>query len=195
MGQIAHGDRLAIVTNGHGPGTLAADIAADRGVALAELAPATEDALAAMLPFNVAHRNPVNVRGDATPERFAAAVAATLADANVDAALALHVPRPVMGATDIARAVAAVARGSSKPVLGAWLGALDRQEVREALEAGGIANFYTPENAVDAFSFLAAYRRNQNGCSRCLRRSRAATASLHVAERIRDVRWQRVGAY
>jgi acetyltransferase len=46
-------------------------------------------------------------------------------------------------------------------VLAAWLGALDRPEVREALEAGGIANFYTPENAVEAFSFLAAYSRHQ----------------------------------
>ena len=46
-------------------------------------------------------------------------------------------------------------------MLGAWLGALDRPDVHEALEAGGIANFYTPENAVEAFSFLAAYRRNQ----------------------------------
>ena len=50
---------------------------------------------------------------------------------------------------------------ASKPVLAAWLGAIDRPEVREALEAGGIANFYTPENAVEAFSFLAAYRRHQ----------------------------------
>ena len=55
----------------------------------------------------------------------------------------------------------AVARASDKPVLGAWLGAIDRREVDDALEAGGIANFYTPENAVEAFSFLAAYRRNQ----------------------------------
>lgn len=161
MGRIARGDHLAIVTNGHGPGTLAADIAADRGVTLAELTPATEAALAKILPFDDTHHNPVNVRGDATPERFAAAVSATLADPDVDAVLALHVPRPVMGATDIARAVAVVARGSSKPVLGAWLGAVDRHEVHQALEAGGIANFYTPENAVDAFSFLAAYRRNQ----------------------------------
>lgn len=161
MGKIPRRDHLAIVTNGHGPGTLAADSASDRGVPLAALAPETERALAAVLPPHVACTNPVNVRGDAPPERFAAAVAATLTDPNVDAVLALHVQRPLTGATDVARAVAGVARGSSKPVLGAWLGAIDSHEVREALEAGGIANFYTPENAVEAFSFLAAYRRNQ----------------------------------
>ena len=36
-----------------------------------------------------------------------------------------------------------------------------RKENLAALEKGGIANFYTPENAVEAFSFLAAYRKNQ----------------------------------
>ena len=161
MGRIPRGDHLAIVTNGHGPGTLAADSAADRGVALARLSADTRRALAELLPPNVAPTNPVNVRGDAPPERLAAAVAATLADPNVDAVLALHVPRPAMAATDAARAVAGVARGSPKPVISAWLGARNRVEVQSALEAGGIANFYTPENAVEAFSFLAAYRRHQ----------------------------------
>jgi acetyltransferase len=199
MGRIARGDHLAIVTNGHGPGTLAADIAADRGVTLADLAPETEAAFRTMLPFNVPTRNPVNVRGDASPERFAAAVAATLADPNVDAVLALHVPRPVMGATDIARTVAAVARGSPKPVLGAWLGAVDRQEVREALEAGGIANFYTPENAVDAFSFLAAYRRYQEWLLEVPSpQPEPQPPDLPVAERIRNrvvaARRRRLGA-
>jgi acetyltransferase len=52
-------------------------------------------------------------------------------------------------------------RDLDKPVLGAWLGALDRRDVQAALEQGGVVNFYTPENAVTAFSFLAAYRRNQ----------------------------------
>ena len=161
MGKLPRGDHLAIVTNGHGPGTMAADSAADRGVPLAVLSAQTEKALAALLPANVAIRNPVNVRGDATPERMAAAVSAALADPQVDAVLALHVQRPATGATDVARAVAEVARAASKPVLGAWLGAIGRREVRDALEAGGVPDFYTPEHAVEAFSFLAAYRHNQ----------------------------------
>ncbi|MBK8689978.1 MAG: GNAT family N-acetyltransferase [Betaproteobacteria bacterium] len=161
MGKQPRGDRLAIVTNGHGPGTLAADSAADRGVPLAELSPETDKALAAVLPPNVASRNPINVRGDATPERMAAAVSALLADPQVDAVLALHVQRPATGATDAARAVATVARSATKPVLAAWLGAIGQREVRDALEAGGVPDFYTPEHAVEAFSFVAAYRRNQ----------------------------------
>ena len=161
MHRIARGDRLAIVTNGHGPGMLAADSAADRGMVLADLMAATKATLGRVLPPGVVCRNPINVRGDATPARFAAALEAALSDAQVDAALVLHVPRPATGATDAARAVAAVARRAEKPVLSVWLGAVDRRESSEALEAGGIANFYTPEHAVEAFSYLAAYRHHQ----------------------------------
>ena len=161
MGRIPRGNRLAIVANGRGPGVLAADCAADTGVALARFAKETVAGLDALLPPEIPRANPVDVRGDAQPARLAAAVATVLADPNVDAMLVLHVPRPIVGASEAAHAVAAVARGSDKPVLGAWLGAVDRTDLHAALEAGGAANFFTPENAVDAFAFLAAYRRNQ----------------------------------
>ena len=161
MHRISRGDRLAIVTSGHGPGMLAADSAADRGIALTKLSPATKKILEGVVPPNIACCNPINVRSDASPARMAAAVDTALADQDVDAVLVLHVPQPGIGATDAARAVSAVAARSTKPVLGAWLGAVDRKEVTGALEAGGVANFYTPENAVEAFSFLAAYRHHQ----------------------------------
>lgn len=161
VGRIPRGDRLAIVSNGHGPGVLAADAARDAGVLLATLAPATLAALDRVLPVGMRRRNPLDVRGDASASRFAGAVEVVLADPGVDAVVALHVPRPVAGAVEAARAVAAVARAADKPILGAWLGALVRPPVQEALEAGGVANYYTPEIAVEAFSFLATYRRNQ----------------------------------
>jgi len=199
MGRIPAGNRLAIVANGRGPGLLAADGAAAAGVVLAQLAPATVDALSALLPPEIERSNPVDVRGDAPPARLAAAVAATLADPGVDAVLALHVPRPIIGALESARAVAGVARGSTKPVLAAWLGALNRQGVHEALEAGGIANFFTPENAVNAFAFLAAYKRNQEW----LLEVPASThdpeppdlaVAEHLRERAASARWQTLPA-
>jgi acetyltransferase len=161
LGRIPQGDRLAIVANGRGPGMLAADSAVVAGVRLAELGENTRRALDALLPEGMDRSNPVDVRGDATPARFADAVSTVLSDSNVDAVVALHVPRPIIGAVEAAQAVASAAREAKKPVLGAWLGAIDRPAVKEALDAGHVANFYTPENAVDAFGFLAAYRRNQ----------------------------------
>ncbi len=160
-GRIPQGARLAIVSNGRGPALLAADSAADRQVKLAAFTDTTIDRLQALTVDDGPHGNPVDVRGDTPSERLAAAVDAALGDANVDAVVALHVPRPSAPAIDAARALAAVAGRHSKPLLAAWLGALDRQEVHAALEAGGVPNFYTPENAVEALSFLLAYRNNQ----------------------------------
>ena len=161
LGRSVAGDRLAVVTNGRGPELMAADRALDAGVQLAVFTPDTVARLDAVLPPESSRDNPLDVGGNATPEQIAAVVGTVLADANTDAVLTLHVPLPAAPSTDAARAVAATSRGSSKLMLAAWLGSLDHTEARQALEAGGIADFFTPENAVDAFSFLAAYRRNQ----------------------------------
>src|SRR5262249_26593987 len=160
-GRIPRGNRLAIVTNGRGPGLLAADCAADNGVQLAAFSDPARAALAALLPANVKPSNPVDVCGEGSPERVGAAVRAVLDDPMTDAGLALPVAVRAAPPTDTARAVAEGAKGAAKPVLAAWLGAVDRPEVRAALEAAGIPDFFTPENAVEAFSFLTAYRRNQ----------------------------------
>jgi acetyltransferase len=160
-GRIPRSDRLAIVSNGRGPALLAADRVAERGVELAHFGAATIAALDALLPADSPRANPVDLRGDAPAARMADAVARVLDDPSVDAVVALHVARPSMPAEEAARRVGEVARQARKPVLGAWLGALDRPGVQAALDAGDIVNFYTPENAVDAFSFLATYRRNQ----------------------------------
>ena len=161
LGRIPRGDRLAIVSNGRGPGVLAADAALDAGVSLAVLDEATVQVLDRILPRELSRANPVDVRGDAPAQRFASALEAVLADPGVDAVVALHVPRPVVSAVEAAVAVAGVARDAVKPVLGAWLGAIERPSVQDALHLGNVANYYTPEIAVEAFSFLAAYRRNQ----------------------------------
>jgi acetyltransferase len=160
-GRIPRRNRLAIVTNGRGPGLLAIDRAAETGVVLADLSAATRRALATLLPPEADPGNPVDVRGEATPERFGKAVTAVLADPGVDAVLALHVPVPAAPPVATAEAVAAAARTADKPVLAAWLGVIDQPEARSALESGGVANFFTPEIAVDAFASVAAYRRNQ----------------------------------
>ncbi len=161
MARIPRGDRLAIVANGRGAALLAADRAFDLGMPLAALSKATRERLDTLLPGESARSNPVDVRGYATAADYAATLAATLADDNVDAVVALYVPRPIDSPQDMARAAAQVAQASGKPVLAAWLGAVDRNAAHAALEAGGVANFYTPENAVEGFAFLAAYRRNQ----------------------------------
>ncbi|HEU4353597.1 MAG TPA: bifunctional acetate--CoA ligase family protein/GNAT family N-acetyltransferase [Burkholderiales bacterium] len=159
--RFPEGEQLAILTNGGGPGVMAADSAAENGVSLAQLSEGTVAALDKNLPPQWSHGNPIDIIGDASPERFAVSAAAALADPGVDALLVLYSPVAVTAPEDAARALAGAVRGSRKPVLAAWLGDINPTASRMFLESHGIPNFYTPENAVEAFSFLCAYRRNQ----------------------------------
>jgi acetyltransferase len=161
IGRIPQGDRVAIIANGRGPALLAADRAVTIGVKLATLAAPTLARLEQLLPGESMRGNPLDLRGDATVAGYGDATRTVLADAEVDAVVVLNVPRPSASPEAAARAVADIARAARKPVLAAWLGSVDRRDVSATLEAGGVANFYTPENAIEAFAFLASYRRNQ----------------------------------
>ncbi|MEO8202518.1 MAG: bifunctional acetate--CoA ligase family protein/GNAT family N-acetyltransferase [Betaproteobacteria bacterium] len=160
-GRVPKGNRLAIVTNGGGPGVMAADCATDNGVPLAVLSPQTIALLDTQMPAQWSRRNPIDIIGDASASRFRDATAAALAEPGVDAVLAMYSPVAVTEPEEAARAVAEAAAGSAKPVLAAWLGDIRPGAGQACLEDHGIPNFYTPENAVEAFSYLGHYVRNQ----------------------------------
>ena len=69
-GRRLAGERIAIITNGGGPGVLAADRAQDLGLTLAALSEATRQTLEKALPSYWSHGNPVDIIGDAPPERY-----------------------------------------------------------------------------------------------------------------------------
>ena len=155
------GDRLAIVTNGGGPGVLAADRAADLQVPLAELSPATVDKLSEALPANWSHGNPVDLIGDADARRYGAAVSACLADDGVDGVLAVLTPQAMTAPAAAARAVVSCKGKSTKPLLASWMGDEQVNEGREVFRQAGVPVFRTPEPAVEMFAHVSSYYRNQ----------------------------------
>jgi acetyltransferase len=155
------GNRLAIVTNGGGPGVMAADRAGDLGIPLADLSATTIAALADALPAHWSHGNPVDLIGDAGAARYSAAVSACLADPGVDGVLAILTPQAVTDATGAASAVIEVARGSSKPVLASWMGEEQVAPARRMLAESGIPVHHTPESAVEMFAHVSSFYRNQ----------------------------------
>lgn len=186
IGRIPRGDGVGIMANGRGPGILAADRAVDVGLRVAPVSPAARASFEQTLPAGTAIANPLDLRGDATAQRYGDSLATMLADPAIDGVIVLHVPRPADPLAAAAAAVAVAAHATSKPVLAAWLGAVDRPEVREAFAASAVANFYTPENAVEAFAFLASYRRNQALLLEVPAwRAEAQAPDLAAAERIR----------
>ncbi len=155
------GDRLAVITNGGGPGVMAADRLADLGLPLAELAPATIEALHGALPANWSHGNPIDLIGDADSARYKVAVSACLADPGVDGILVILTPQAMTDAERAARAVIEAATGSSKPLIACWMGEASTATARKLLHDSSIPVFRTPDPAVEMFAHLAAYYRNQ----------------------------------
>ena len=155
------GERLAIVTNGGGPGVMAADRAAELGVPLARFGEGTLARLRAALPAHWSHGNPVDLIGDADAARYEAAVRACLADSGVDGVLAILTPQAMTDADAAAQAVLAAAGGSSKPVIACWMGEASVKQARARMRAAGMPTYRLPETAVEAFAYLAQFYRNQ----------------------------------
>ena len=154
-------DRLAIITNAGGPGVMSTDRAEDVGIPLAELSPASMDALNKVLPEHWSHANPVDILGDATSERYQNALEICLNDKNIDGVLVILTPQAMTNPTQVAQCVIEGAKTSKKPVLASWTGGAKVQEGRNLFANSKVAHFNTPEVAVDAFSLLANYTQNQ----------------------------------
>jgi acetyltransferase len=155
------GERLAIVTNGGGPGAMASDKAADLGLPLAELPAEAIERLDGVLPPTWSRGNPVDVIGDATAERYRAAIEVCLGERSVDGVLVILTPQAMTDPTEVARAVAQLGADQHKPLLACWMGGQQVAEGFSVLRAAGTPTFHTPEAAVEAFSYLTNHYRNQ----------------------------------
>jgi acetyltransferase len=155
------GPALGIVTNAGGPGVMAIDALMTNGGALAELSPATREALDRLLPPFWSRANPIDILGDATPERYRQTVELCVKDEHMQGLLILLTPQAMTDPTETARLMAPFARAAGKPVLAAWLGGETVQPGKELLRRAGVPAFDTPESAVRAFLHMVQYRRAQ----------------------------------
>jgi len=158
--QPPKGDRLAIITNAGGPGVMTTDALIDRNGELAELSDETMAKLNEFLPICWSHGNPIDVLGDAPPDRFAKTVEIVMKDKNVDAILVILTPQAMTDPTSTAEAVGKAVAHAHKPVLAAWMGGRVVAEGIQVLNEAGIPTYTTPEKAVRAFMHLVSYARN-----------------------------------
>ena len=159
--------RLGILTNGGGAGVLAVDRLEDYGGALAELSPETMADLDSFLPATWSRSNPVDIIGDAPPERWRRAAEALLADPAVDAMLALDCPTALASADEAADAVIEAYDAHrrtayrAKPMLSVWLGEETVRTARQRLRAAGIASYDSPADGIRAFRDLTRWSEAQ----------------------------------
>jgi acetyltransferase len=156
------GERLAIITNGGGPGVMAADRAADLGIPLATLSRATGERLAPVLPANWSHGNPLDLIGDADASRYRAALEACLADPGVDGMVVILSPQAMTRPDEVADVLLEKARGAPKPVIGCWMGEATVGASRLRLRKEGVSVFMGPDLAVESFAHLTSYYRGQS---------------------------------
>lgn len=158
---IVKQNRLAIITNAGGPGVMSTDRAEEVGVRMAELSPVSIEALNKVLPTHWSHDNPIDILGDATPERYRYALEICLQDQNIDGVLNILTPQAMTNPTQVAEYIIAAAKNTRKPILASWTGGNKVQAGRDLFDSSNVAHFNTPEVAVDAFSFLAQHNQNQ----------------------------------
>ena len=155
------GRRVAVLTNAGGPGVLAADALAERGLTLADLRLETQAALQALLPPAASVRNPVDMLASASPEHYARSLEVLLGAPEVDAMLLILPPPPGFSAGAVARAVIPVAQGSAKPVVVALMGGRLTPEAEAHFRAAGLPVYPFPEDAAAALAALAAHPSRQ----------------------------------
>jgi len=156
------GSRLTIVTNGGGAGVLAADTLADLRGSLAPLEQKTLDALDAALPPTWSHGNPIDIIGDAGPDRYSAAVKAAMQDGNTDAVLVMNVPTALASSAEAAKATVDAVKaerqlGVTKPVLATWLARSTAETVKPLFREAKIPDFATPSAAIRGITQVARY--------------------------------------
>jgi acetyltransferase len=169
------GDRLAIVTNGGGPGVLAADWAGDAGVRIPQLSEATRAKLRAALPPHAAVDNPVDLGEHALPADYDAAIRALAADPEVDGVMVMFSPKQGLDAEGITDAVIACEQDVGKPMIACWMGDRTVRDLRNRIDASGLPAFRTPEAAVDSFANIASFHRNQQ----LLQQNPPSSAGMH----------------
>ncbi len=158
-----NGPRLTILTNAGGPAVLATDTLVANGGELAELSPETLQRLNEFLPAHWSHNNPIDVLGDADPERYARALEIAAQNPNSDGLLVVLAPQGMTDPLHIAERLKPYAKEYGKPVLASWMGGNSIAEGEAALNSAGIPTFPFPDTAARAFTYMWRYTYNLRG--------------------------------
>ena len=154
------GRRLVVVTNSGGPGVMAADAIEEYGLELSPLNEETIDRLNRILPPYWSHGNPIDILGDATPERYAGVTECCFETGSIDGMLVIVNPQAMTDPTEVAEALSKDLKRKRYPVFTAMMGGLDVEMGRTILNDAGIPTYDTPERAVRSFAVLCDYARN-----------------------------------
>ena len=155
--KLPKGGKVLLVTNAGGAGIMATDACEDYSVQLASLSDDTKAVLRKKLPAASSISNPLDILGDATPERFKLTLKSVLPDPNVDAILLLVTPQSTTKPEETAAAVHEVCRDTAKPLLSCFMGGELANTAIPVLHEAGIPNYKDPEAAIRVLQNMIQY--------------------------------------
>ena len=161
--RLPKGPNLTIITNAGGPGVIATDALVATGGELANLADTTIEQLNTFLPTHWSHHNPIDILGDAEPERFAKTLDVAVKDPNSDALLVILTPQAMTDPTDTAEKLKEYAQNATKPVLASWMGGAEVTAGEQILNEASIPTYRYPDAAARLFNFMWKYNYNLQG--------------------------------
>jgi acetyltransferase len=158
------GNRLTIITNAGGPGVLATDALITEGGQLAQLSQETMAALDEMLPAHWSHNNPIDVLGDAGPDRYQEAVELMADNPDSDGLLVILTPQAMTRPTQTAQMLKRMYTRSTryphnKPILASWMGGADVASGESILNQSNIPTFPYPDTAARVFNYMWRYNK------------------------------------
>ncbi len=154
------GPQLVVITNAGGPGVMAADAIEEYGLQLSPLGEETKNRLNHILPPHWSRGNPIDILGDATPERYVEAADCCFEARDIHGMLIIINPQAMTNPTEVAQALAQGLRERPYPVFTALMGGVDVEEGREVMNQEGIPTYDTPERALRSFMSLHNYAEN-----------------------------------
>jgi len=157
---IPRGPNLAIITNAGGPSVIATDTVVMNGAKMASLSEESLKALNDYLPPAWSHGNPVDILGDAGPDRYAMSVDLLSKDPNVDGILVVLSPQDVTDPTATAECLRAYSKIKNKPILASWMGGDTVSRGIHILNQANIPAFEYPDDAAWSFAKMWEYSEN-----------------------------------
>jgi acetyltransferase len=112
------------------------------------------------LPAHWSRNNPIDILGDASPERYTQALEVTAKDPASDGLLVVLTPQAMTDPTQTAEALKPYARGLGKPILASWMGGSDVAAGELILNQAGIPTFNYPDTAARMFNYMWRYASN-----------------------------------
>jgi len=157
---VPSGRKVAILTNGGGPGIMTADACADRGLELPDLSDKTISEMSKFLPVRASITNPIDMTAEATAEQYGKALKLLADDDNFNIVIVIFIPPVVTDSASVAtviRETAPVFRSKSKTLVASFMGSRGAHIDLGSTEGGYVPSYAFPESTATVLASACDY--------------------------------------